>query len=291
MKALAEGKIELIDTSGKKKRSKDDKVDPKKLKAGLEWKRNDSVKAGANLIRTIQPMVEKIAAIDPNRLKSFKMNFDGLAAYFNVLQKGSKISHEEKRLRDTYAPKSDPVAKVLMDFTKLYIEVFTRAHEGLVSFKEKIDDIKEKDIELAKASSAVAAEENSAVDSYTNDHTDVIKRDISIINSFVVSAAEKSANRVPFSGRKGAFKFADTGYNKGQRELHMHTRESDRVAEETHRYTYQCLPERRRRQLCNTAHTDRARQELLRFSRGQVHHGHCVGRVRQKRRQLFPFRR
>jgi hypothetical protein len=202
MKALAEGKIELIDTSGKKKRSKDEKIDPKKLKAGLEWKRNDSVKAGVNLIRTLQPLVEKIAAIDPNRLKSFKMNFDGLAAYFNVLQKGTKLMPEDKRARDAYAPKSDPVAKVLIDFTKLYIEVFSRAHEGMLAFKEKIDDIKDKDIELAKAATAVAAEGNAAVDSYTNDHTDVIKRDIIIINSFIVNAAEKSQNRVPYSGAR-----------------------------------------------------------------------------------------
>jgi hypothetical protein len=202
MKALAEGKIELIDTSGKKKRSKDEKVDPKKLKAALEWKRNDAVKIGGNTARTIQPMIEKIAAIDPNRLKSFKMNFELLNQYFGVLQKGAKMTPEDKRQRDTFAPKSDPIAKVLIDFTKLYIEVFSRAHEGLLQFKEKIDDIKDKDMELAKAATAVAAEENAVVDSFTNDHTDVIKRDISILNSFIVSAAEKHPNRVPFSGAR-----------------------------------------------------------------------------------------
>lgn len=202
MKALAEGKIELIDTSGKKKRSKDDKVDPKKLKAALEWKRNDAVKIGSNTMRTMQPMIEKIAAMDPNRLKSFKMNFDLLCQYFNILQKGGKLTPEEKRARDAFAPKSDPVAKVLIDFTKLYIEIFTRAHEGLAGFKTQIDEIKDKDLELAKAATAVAAEENSAVDSFTNDHTDIIKRDISIINSFIVSAAEKHQNRVPFSGAR-----------------------------------------------------------------------------------------
>jgi hypothetical protein len=202
MKALAEGKIELIDTSGKKKRSKDDKVDPKKLKAALEWKRNDAVKIGGNTMRTIQPMVEKIAVMDPNRLKSFKMNFDLLSQYFNLLQKGNKLTPEEKRTKETFAPKADPVAKVLIDFTKLYIEIFTRTHEGLLSFKEKIDDIKDKDMELAKASTAVAAEENAVVDSFTNDHTDIIKRDISILGSFIVSAAEKHPNRVPYSGAR-----------------------------------------------------------------------------------------
>jgi|DewCreStandDraft_4_1066084.scaffolds.fasta_scaffold37422_1 hypothetical protein len=201
-KMIAEAKLELIDTTGKKKKSKDEKVDPKKLKAALEWKRNDAVKAGANISRTVLPLIEKIANIDQNRLKSFKMNFDLLNSYFNILQKGHKLSPEDKRTKEAFATKSDSIAKVLIDFTKLYTEIFSRTHESLVSFKQNIDDIKEKDMELAKVSTMAAAEENTTVDSYTSDHLDLIKRDKVIVDTIVVGAAEKSPNRVPFSGAR-----------------------------------------------------------------------------------------
>ncbi len=202
MKALAEGKLELIDTSGKKKRAKTDNVDPRKKKAELEWKRNDAVKAGANLTRTLTSYVEKIAAVDPNKLKSIKMNYDAVVKYFAVLQKGSKITPEEKKMRDLIAPKIDPVFKMIQDFLKVYAEIFQRTGEGLGTLKEKIDEINDKDAELQKVGLAVAAEENSAVDSFNSEHADVIKRDISIINSFIVSASEKSSNRVPYSGAR-----------------------------------------------------------------------------------------
>ncbi|HPD18999.1 MAG TPA: hypothetical protein PLF61_04985, partial [Candidatus Goldiibacteriota bacterium] len=173
-----------------------------KLKATLEWKRNDAVKAGANISRTIQPLIEKIAGIDPNRLKSFKMNFDLLNSYFNVLQKGHKLSPEDKKNMDSLAGKSDSIAKVLIDFTKLYTEIFGRAHESLVTFKQNIDEIKEKDMELSKVSTMVEAEANATVDSYTSDHLDLIKRDKVIVDTIIVNASEKSANRVPFSGAR-----------------------------------------------------------------------------------------
>lgn len=202
MKALAEGKIELIDTSGKKKRSKTDNVDPRKKKAELEWKRNDAVKAGANLTRTLSSYVEKISAMDPNKLKSIKMNYDAVVKYFNILQKGPKITLEEKKMKDAITPKIEPVFKMIQDFLKIYGEIFQRTNEGLGTFREKIAEINEKDLELQKVGLAVAAEENSAVDSFNSEHADVIKRDISIINSFIVSASEKSPNRVPYSGAR-----------------------------------------------------------------------------------------
>ncbi|MCX8092693.1 MAG: hypothetical protein N3E50_00840, partial [Candidatus Goldbacteria bacterium] len=201
-KMIAEGKLELIDTTGKKKKSKEEKIDPKKLKATLEWKRNDAVKAGANISRTVLPLIEKIANIDPNRLKNFKMNFDLLNSYFNILQKGHKLSPEDIKSRDSFAPKSDAVAKVLIDFTKLYMEIFSRTHDALVAFKQNIDEIKDKDMELAKVATMAAAEENIVVDSYTSDHIDLIKRDKVIVDTIVVGAAEKSPNRVPFSGAR-----------------------------------------------------------------------------------------
>ncbi|HDQ26199.1 MAG TPA: hypothetical protein ENN43_05570 [bacterium] len=202
MKALAEGRLELIDTSGKKKRSKTDGVDPKKKKAELEWKRNDAVKAGANLTRTLSPCFEKIAALDPAKLKSIKLNYDALVKYFNILQKGAKLNPEEKKLKDAFGPKIDPIAKMTLDFLKVYGEMFQRSTEGIVSLKEKFDEIKEKDEELVKVGLVAAAEENSKVDSFKSEHVDIIKRDISIINSFIVSAAEKHSNRVPFSGAR-----------------------------------------------------------------------------------------
>ena len=203
MKALAEGKIELIDTSGKRKSKKtDDKVDPKKLKASLEWKKNDSLKAGANLTRTLGSYLDKMLQIDAIKLKTLKLNYDGLNRYFNILGKGAKLSPEDKKMKDALAARTDMMAKALADFTKLYAETFTRAAEAVDSIKEKVDDIKQKEIEIIKASSAVSLEENSAVDSFTSEHFDIIKRDISIINSFIVSASEKSANRVPYSGAR-----------------------------------------------------------------------------------------
>lgn len=201
-KLIAEGKLDLIDTTGKKKRGKEAKIDPQKLKATLEWQRNDAVKAGANISRTVIPLIEKISGIDPNRLKSFKMNFEILNVYFNLLQKGQKISPEEKKNKDAFAGKADAIAKVLIDFTKLYTEIFNRTHDALVSFKQKIDEIKDKDMELAKVSTMVSSEENVTVDSYTKDHLDLIKRDKVIVDTIVVGASEKSPNRVPFSGSR-----------------------------------------------------------------------------------------
>jgi hypothetical protein len=203
MKAIAEGKIELIDTSGKRKSKKaEDKVDPKKLKASLEWKKNDSLKAGANLVRTLGSYMDKIQQLDQVKLKTLKLNYDGINTYFGILNKGAKLAPEEKKMKDLLAARSDMMAKVLADFTKIYAETFTRSAECVDSLKEKIDDIKQKEIEILKASSAVTAEDNSAVDSFNSEHTDLIKRDISIINSFIVSASEKSSNRVPYSGAR-----------------------------------------------------------------------------------------
>jgi hypothetical protein len=201
MKAIAEGKIELIDTSGKRKSKKvDDKVDPKKLKASLEWKKNDSLKIGANLVRTLGSYMDKILQLDQVKLKTLKLNYDGINTYFGILGKGNKLAPEDRKMKDLLAARSDMMAKTLADFTKLYAETFTRSAECIDGIKEKVDDIKQKEIEIARASSAVSAEENSAVDSFTSEHTDLIKRDVSIINSFIVSASEKAQNRVPFSG-------------------------------------------------------------------------------------------
>lgn len=203
MKAIAEGKVELIDTSGKRKSKKtDDKIDPKKLKASLEWKKNDSLKIGANLVRTLGSYMDKIQQLDQVKLKTLKLNYDGLNTYFGILNKGNKFTPEEKKMKDLLAARSDMMAKTIADFTKMYAETFTRSAECIDSLKEKVDDIKQKDLEIAKVSSAVIAEDNSAVDSFTSEHTDLIKRDISIINSFIVSAAEKSSNRVPYSGAR-----------------------------------------------------------------------------------------
>ncbi|MEI7542648.1 MAG: hypothetical protein WCJ94_05295 [bacterium] len=203
MKAIAEGKIELIDTSGKRKSKKTEtKVDPKKLKASLEWKKNDSLKIGANLVRMLGSYMDKIQQLDQIKLKAFKNNFDALNTYFGILSKGSKLTPEEIKMKDMLAFRSDMIAKMLADFTKLYSETFTRSAECVDSIKEKIDDIKLKEIEIEKALTVVTAEENSAVDSYNAEHTDIIKRDVSIINSFIVSASEKSANRVPYSGAR-----------------------------------------------------------------------------------------
>jgi hypothetical protein len=203
MKAIAEGKIELIDTSGKRRPKKtDDKVDPKKLKANLEWKKNDSLKSAANLIRTLGSYFDKIGQIDAIKLKNMKLNYDALNTYINILNKGAKITPDEKKMKALLGARTDMMAKVLADFTKLYAEAFTRSQECVDSLKEKVDDVKQKELDIAKASTAVTAEANSAVDSYTTEHTDLIKRDISIINSFIVSASEKSANRVPYSGAR-----------------------------------------------------------------------------------------
>ncbi len=203
MKAIAEGKIELIDTSGKRKSKKlEDKVDPKKLKAALEWKKNDSLKIAANTIRTLGSYFDKISQIDAIKLKNLKLNYDGLNTYLGILGKGNKLAPEEKKMKDLLAARTDMMAKMLSDFTKLYAEAFARSQECVDQIKEKIDDIKQKELEIMKASSAVAAEDNSAVDSFTSEHTDLIKRDVSIINSFIVSASEKSGNRVPYSGAR-----------------------------------------------------------------------------------------
>lgn len=203
MKAIAEGKIELIDTSGKRKSKKTEtQVDPKKLKASLEWKKNDSLKIGANLVRMLGSYMDKIQQLDQIKLKTFKNNFDALNTYFGILSKGSKLTPEENKMKDMLAFRSDMIAKMLADFTKLYSETFTRSAECVDSIKEKIDDIKLKEIEIEKALTEVTAEENSAVDSYNVEHTDIIKRDVSILNSFIVSASEKSANRVPYSGAR-----------------------------------------------------------------------------------------
>ena len=202
MKAIAEGKIPLIDTSGKKRRVVEEKIDPKKLKASLEWKKNDSLKAGANLIRTIGNYIDQIAGMDIVKLKSLKTNFDAIKKYFDLLQKGKKISGDELKLRKALEERIDMIAKALSDFTKLYSEIFQRANEGIVEIKEKIDDIRQKEVELEKAETMVAEENSRVVDSYKEEHLDLIKRDISIINSFIVNAAEKSPNRVPFSGAR-----------------------------------------------------------------------------------------
>ncbi len=202
MKAIAEGKIPLIDTSGKKRRVVEEKIDPKKLKASLEWKKNDSLKAGANLIRTIGNYIDQIAGMDIVKLKSLKTNFDAVKKYFDLLQKGKKISGDELKLRKALEERIDMIAKALSDFTKLYSEIFQRANEGIVEIKEKIDDIRQKEVELEKAETMVAEENSRVVDSYKEEHLDLIKRDISIINSFIVNAAEKSPNRVPFSGAR-----------------------------------------------------------------------------------------
>lgn len=202
MKAIAEGKISLIDTSGKKKRTVEEKIDPKKLKASLEWKKNDSLKAGANLIRTIGNYIDQISAIDVVKLKNLKVNFDAIKKYFDLLQKGKKISGEEYKLRKALEERIEMISKALADFTKLYSEIFTRANEGITEIKEKIDDVRQKEAELEKVEIMVAEEASRIVDTYKEEHLDLIKRDISIINSFIVSAAEKSPNRVPFSGAR-----------------------------------------------------------------------------------------
>ena len=202
MKAIAEGKIPLIDTSGKKKRTVEGKIDPKKLKASLEWKKNDSLKAGANLIRTTGNYVDQIADIDMNKLKGLKTNFEIIKKYFDILQKGKKISGEEQRVRKLLEEKIDMISKTLSDFTKIYAEIFSRANEGIVNIKEKIDDIRQKEAELEKVENMVSLEEAKAVDTYETEHLDLIKRDITILNTFIVSAAEKSPNRVPYSGAR-----------------------------------------------------------------------------------------
>lgn len=202
MKAIAEGKIPLIDTSGKKRRTVEEKIDPKKLRATLEWKKNDSLKAGANLIRTIGNYIDQISSIDVVKLKNLKANFDAVKKYFDLLQKGKKISGEEFKLRKALEERIELISKTLTDFTKLYSEIFTRANEGLLEIKEKIDDIRQKEAELEKVATMVAEEEARVIDSYKEEHLDLIKRDITIINSFIVSAAEKSPNRVPFSGAR-----------------------------------------------------------------------------------------
>ena len=202
MKAIAEGKIPLIDTSGKKKRTVEGKIDPKKLKASLEWKKNDSLKAGANLIRTTGNYVDQIADIDMNKLKGLKTNFEIIKKYFDILQKGKKISGEEQRVRKLLEEKIDMISKTLSDFTKIYAEIFSRANEGIVNIKEKIDDIRQKEAELEKVENMVSLEEAKAVDTYETEHLDLIKRDITILNTFIVSAAERSPNRVPYSGAR-----------------------------------------------------------------------------------------
>lgn len=202
MKAIAEGKIPLIDTSGKKRRTVEEKIDPKKLRASLEWKKNDSLKAGANLIRTIGNYIDQISSIDVVKLKNLKVNFDAVKKYFDLLQKGKKISGEEYKLKKALEERIELISKTLTDFTKLYSEIFTRANEGLLEIKEKIDDIRQKEAELEKVATMVAEEEARVIDSYKEEHLDLIKRDITIINSFIVSAAEKSPNRVPFSGAR-----------------------------------------------------------------------------------------
>ncbi|MCE5300441.1 MAG: hypothetical protein LLG37_06160 [Spirochaetia bacterium] len=203
MKAIAEGKLELIDTSGKKKSKKaDEKIDPKKLKAALEWKKNDALKIASNMIRTLGSYLDKIIQIDAVKLKNLKLNYDGLNTYMNILNKGAKLTPEEKKMKDALAARTDMMAKVLADMTKLYAEAFTRSAETIDQLKEKIDEVKQKEIEISKAATAVMVEANSAVDNFTAEHTDLLKRDISIINSFMVSAAEKSSNRVPYSGAR-----------------------------------------------------------------------------------------
>ncbi len=202
MKAIAEGKIPLIDTSGKKRRTAEEKIDPKKLRASLEWKKNDSLKAGANLIRTIGNYIDQLSGMDTVKLKSLKANFEAIKKYFDLLQKGKKISGEEFKLRKALEERIEMISRALADFTKLYAEIFTRANEGLIEIKGKIDDVRQKEAELEKVETMVAEEESRVVDSYKEEHLDLIKRDISIINSFIVNAAEKSPNRVPFSGAR-----------------------------------------------------------------------------------------
>jgi len=202
MKALAEGKLEIIDTSGKKKRKKEDTRDPKKVKAELEWKRNDSLKAGENFIRNLGANLDKVMQINPAKLTLLKQNYDYISRYFAILAKGEKVTPEEKKLKDALAIRMDNCAKTLADFTKMYAETFTRSNECTTGLKEKMDEIKEKDVELSRVNDVTAEDTDKAVDEFKNDHVDVVKKDISIINSFIVSASEKSANRVPYSGAR-----------------------------------------------------------------------------------------
>jgi hypothetical protein len=203
MRALAEGKLEIIDTSGKKKRKKTEDIrDPKKVKAELEWKRNDALKAGANLIRTLGSNVDKMMQLDATKLKTLKLNYDALDKYFALLAKGERIAPDEKKLRDALAMRSDGMTKLLADFSKLYAEAFTRSVEGIEGIKAKIDDLKDIDSDLSRVLDVVADSESRVFDTYKADHIEILKKDISIINSFIVSASEKASNRVPYSGAR-----------------------------------------------------------------------------------------
>jgi len=202
MRALAEGNIELIDTTGKKKRKKEDTRDPKKVKAELEWKKNDALKAGANLLRTLGTNIDKMMQLDANKLKTLKLNFDALDKYMGILAKGERATPEEKKLKSALAMRSDGMAKVLAEFTKMYAETFARSAECVDGIKEKVDTIKELENDLSKVADVVADQSARAFDSFRPEHVEIIKKDISILNSFLVTAAEKASNRVPYSGAR-----------------------------------------------------------------------------------------
>ncbi|MFP4466018.1 MAG: hypothetical protein ACLFP1_03105 [Candidatus Goldiibacteriota bacterium] len=203
MRALAEEKLDLIDTSGKKKRKKQDvKKDPKKIKAELEWKRNDALKAGANVSRMISQSMDKIVQLDPKKINSLKTNFTYLNGYFNVLHKGARISEQEKKIKIAIGGKTDAISKMISDFSKLYAEAFTRMNESIDVLKEKIDIIKEAEEDLKNVGNVEAAQEAKAFTEFKEDHIEIIKRDISIVNSIVVGASEKASNRMPFSGAR-----------------------------------------------------------------------------------------
>ncbi len=202
MKALAEGRIQLIDTSGKRKRSIDTSVDPKKVKAALEWKKADSLRSGANLVREISNDFDKLTQLTSDKIKNAKLNYDVIKKYFDLLLKGHRIEPEEKKLKNALKTRIDILSKTLIEFSKTYSEIFNRTNEQLENLKEKIEDVQQKEEEIEQADSMISTEEDRKVDEFGSEHLDIIKRDIIIINNFIVNAAEKNPNRVPFSGSR-----------------------------------------------------------------------------------------
>jgi len=202
MKALAEGRIQLIDTSGKRKRTIDNSVDPKKVKAGLEWKKADSLRSGANLVREISNDFDKLTQLSTEKIKNAKLNYDVIKKYFDLLLKGHRLEPEEKKLKTALKTRIDILSKTLIEFSKMYAEIFGRTNEQMESLKEKIDDVQQKEEEIEQADTMISSEMDRQIDEFGTEHLDTIKRDIIIINNFIVNAAEKNPNRVPYSGSR-----------------------------------------------------------------------------------------
>ena len=203
-KALAKGELELIDTSGKKKRNTTTKVDTKKVKANLEWKKNDSLRTGANFIREMgNDLDNKILPLaDGVKIKNIKLNYDIVKKYLEILQKGHRITPDEKKLKDTLKLPVETMSKGMLEFFTSNAEAFTKLSTQMAGLKEKIEDIVQKEIEIGKVDTIVSETEAKTFTKFDTETIDIVKKDISILNGFIVTAAEKAANRVPFSGAR-----------------------------------------------------------------------------------------